>query len=39
MDFANCSFVFNANEVVDDDVKEPNNACGEEILSKGIYEI
>jgi hypothetical protein len=34
-------FVFYANEVVvvDDDVMEPNSAYGEEILSKGIYEI
>jgi hypothetical protein len=40
MDFVNYLFVFNANEiVVDDDVEEPNSACGEEILSRGIYEI
>jgi hypothetical protein len=40
MDFVFCFFFFNVNEVVvDDDVEELNSACGEEILSKGIYEI
>jgi hypothetical protein len=40
LDFVNCLFVSNANQVVvDDDVEEPNNACGLEILFKNIYEI
>jgi hypothetical protein len=40
MDFVIYLFVSNVNEVVvDDDIEELNSACGEEILSKGIYEI
>jgi hypothetical protein len=40
MDFVNCLFVYDANEViVDDDVKEPNSTCGEDVVSKCIYEI
>jgi hypothetical protein len=40
MDFVNCLFVYDANEViVDDDVEEPNSACGEDFLSKNIFEI
>jgi hypothetical protein len=40
MDFVNCLFVFNANQVVVvDDVEELNSPCVKEILSKGIFEI
>jgi hypothetical protein len=40
MDFVHCFFVSNANEVVvDDDLQEPNNSCGDNIPFEKISNV
>jgi hypothetical protein len=40
MDFVDCLFVFNANDiVVDDDLEEPNNSCGDDIPFENISNV
>ncbi len=40
MDFVDCLFVYDVDEVViDNDLKEPNNSCGDDISSKNIFNL